>query len=307
MTLGQRSATSILWNVFSSQITALILFVRSVLLARLLPVEVFGVYSLAGAIVYLSIILPAFGLGDAFLHRSPESAVEEPAAAVHFTLKLIFVLAWGAVLILLAGVFAAGSLRSALINLTIAIGGFELTHTARLVFTRRVEHRRLAVFQALNAIFTTLLAIGMALSGADLWALLITDYVTLLLAWLVFFIWKPVWKPRLSLDPQTVRYYLTFGSRVLFSNILQSSLDKLDDLWTGATLGSTQLGFYSRGIHLRHLSPPPAGESDRRGGVGHLLRDQPGSPAPGRGFPLDQPSADPQRILPGRLAVPDRS
>ncbi len=246
MTLSQRSTTSLLWNALSSQVTALVLFTRSVLLARLLPVEVFGIYTLAGAIVYLSILLPAFGLDDAFLHRSPESEVEEPAAAVHFTLKLVFLLAWALILIGLAAFFARGSLRSAIIYLTIAIGGFELTHTTRLVFTRRVAHRRLAVFQTLNAIFTTLLAVGMALGGADLWALLITDYVTLLLAWLVFIFWKPVWKPRLALDRHTVRYFLAYGSRVLFSNLLQSALDKLDDLWTGAFLGNTQLGFYSR-------------------------------------------------------------
>src|SRR5690606_34633924 len=139
MTINQRSTRSMLWNVFGSQISALILFVRSVFLARLLPVEVFGVYSLAGAIVYLSILLPAFGLGDAFLHRSPESEAEEPAAAVHFTLKLLFLLAWGAILIGLAAFLASGNLRNALINLTIAIGGFELTHTARLVYIRRVD------------------------------------------------------------------------------------------------------------------------------------------------------------------------
>jgi len=267
MTLYQRSARSILWSVFGSQITALILFVRSVALARLLPVEVFGVYSLAGAIVYLSILLPAFGLGDAFLHRSPESEAEEPAAAVHFTLKLIFLMIWGVVLVLLAITFASGSLRSALINLTIAIGGFELTHTARLIFIRRVDHRRLAVFQVLNAIFTTFLAISMAVSGADLWALLITDYVTLCLAWLVFFGWKPIWKPRLDLNPQKVRYFLNFGSRVLLTNILQSMLDKLDDLWTGIFLGNTQLGFYSRAYtfatYPRRLFANPIDEVSR--------------------------------------------
>jgi len=246
MNLTQRSVSSLFWSILGSQLTALILFIRTVLLARLLPVEVFGIYSLAGAIVYLSIILPSFGLGDAFLHRSPESEAEEPAAAVHFTLKLLFLLIWGGLLILLATAFSAGSLRMALINLTIAIGGYELTHTARLVLTRRVDHRRLAVFQVLNAIFTSLLAILLALRGADLWALLITDYVTLLLAWGIFFIWQPVWRLRLDLNPQKVKYSLTFGSRVLFSNILQSALDKLDDLWTGAFLGHTQLGFYSR-------------------------------------------------------------
>lgn len=277
MTLSQRSTTSLLWNALSSQVTALVFFARSVLLARLLPVEVFGVYTLAGAIVYLSILLPGFGLDDAFLHRSPQSEQEEPAAAVHFSLKLVFLLAWAVILIGLALLLASGSLRLAIISLAVAIGGYELTHTARLVFTRRVAHRRLAVFQILNALFTTLLAVWLALDGADLWALLITDYVTLVLAWLVFMLWKPVWKLRLAFDPQTVRYYLAFGSRVLFSNLLQSALDKLDDLWTGGFLGNTQLGYYSRAYtfatYPRRLLANPVDEV-ARGAYSEISHDR---------------------------------
>lgn len=267
MSIHQRSAVSIFWNMLGSQITALILFIRSVILARLLPVEVFGIYSLAGAIVYLSILLPSFGLGDAFLHRSPQSDAEEPAAAVHFTLKLIFLMTWGLALILLAFVFASGSLRFALINLTIAIGGFELTQSARLVFIRRVDHRRLAVFQVFNAVLTTTLAIGIAVRGADLWALLITDYATMSLAWVIFFWWKPIWKPRLDLEASRVRYFLNFGSRVMLTNILQTLLDKLDDLWTGIFLGNNQLGYYSRAYtfatYPRRLIANPIDEVSR--------------------------------------------
>ena len=42
--LARRSVSSVGWNVAGSMSGMAVLFVRSVLLARLLPVETFGVY-----------------------------------------------------------------------------------------------------------------------------------------------------------------------------------------------------------------------------------------------------------------------
>jgi O-antigen/teichoic acid export membrane protein len=86
MSLAGRAIRSATWAGSAASLVMVIGFVRSVLLARLLPIEVFGVYALAFAIVSLSGALAGFGLSEALLHRSPETAEEEPAAATHFTL-----------------------------------------------------------------------------------------------------------------------------------------------------------------------------------------------------------------------------
>ncbi len=62
MDLAQRSLTSVSWNLGATLGRFAILLVRAVLLARWLPVETFGVYGLAGAVVGLSLVLPEFGL-----------------------------------------------------------------------------------------------------------------------------------------------------------------------------------------------------------------------------------------------------
>ncbi len=89
----------------------LVLFGRSILLARLLPVDTFGTYTMALSIVVLTGIIPSFGLGGAMLHRAPESADESASAATHFTLTLILTLAWAAVMIAASLVLAQGALQ----------------------------------------------------------------------------------------------------------------------------------------------------------------------------------------------------
>lgn len=222
------------------------LFARSVLLARWLPVEVFGIYALAGAVVGLTATVPNFGMGGAFLHRSAETEDEEQAASVHFTLKLIFTVVWATVLVTGTFVFTSGQTCTALVLLTVTTGGLQLVQTPQLILTRRVLHRRLALIQLFDAVLTTLVALGFAWRGATLWALLVMDLVTLTVISTALYAWRPVWRPRLAWSPHVVRYFLRFGSHNFAAVTLLRALNRLDDLWTGLYLGKTPLGFYSR-------------------------------------------------------------
>ncbi len=53
MSLAQRTVTGTAWSVGGSGLSLVILFVRSVLLARWLSVESFGIYGFASALVAL--------------------------------------------------------------------------------------------------------------------------------------------------------------------------------------------------------------------------------------------------------------
>ena len=235
-----------MWNVVANFAQLIILFIRSVLLARLLPVEVFGIYAFATSVVILSSELANFGMGGAFLHRSPETQNEEQAAAIHFTLKSIFTLSRSVLLIGGALVFASGQTQSAILILTATTAGLGMAQTAQLLLIRRVEHRRLAILQTLNALGTTAVASSLAWRGVTLWALLATDLVTLVLTLTFLYVWRPVWRPRFAWSSPAVRYYLRFGSRNFLAGALYRALDNVDDLWTGIFLGTTALSYYSR-------------------------------------------------------------
>ena len=222
------------------------LFVRSILLARWLPVEVFGVYGFAAAIVGLSTIVVNFGMGPAFTHRAPETEDEEQTAAVHFTLKLVFTLVWAVLLIAGAFIFSNGPDRVALLLLTVTSAGVQLAETPKLILVRRVVHRRLALVDLTSVLLSTLVTLGLAWRGVTLWALLATDLVGMVLSIVALYVWRPVWRPQLVWEPTVVRYFLRFGSQVFLGSAFAQALDRVDDLWTGSYLGKTALAFYSR-------------------------------------------------------------
>lgn len=244
--LAQRSIASISWNMLASVILIIVGFIRSMLLARWIPVAMFGIYGWAGSFISLTAILTDFGLGGAFVHRAPETKDEEVTAQVHFTLQMILSGIWVTLLIGYAFFFASGETRFVLIALTLTNIGAHLVHTPRLILARRVVHRRLAMFQVINAGLSSVISIYLAWLGLGLWALLATDIVTFFLNIVMFYVWRPVWHPRLTWNPPVMRYFLSFGSRKLVADGLLRALDHMDDLWVGSYLGDISMGYYSR-------------------------------------------------------------
>lgn len=194
----------------------------------------------------MSAVIANFGLGNAFLHRSEETNDEQFAAAVHFTLQLVFSSTWAASLLGYAVFGVSGDYRWALVVLTITSVGSQLTHTPHLILRRRVVHRRLALYQVIDVLTSSAVAVGLAWQGLALWALLSTDIVTVILKVVLFYIWRPIWRPRLLWNWKGMAYFLRFGVQQVLADGLVRALDRIDDLWVGTYLGETAMGFYSR-------------------------------------------------------------
>jgi O-antigen/teichoic acid export membrane protein len=246
MRLTQRAISSVSWKLTASVVSSGVMFVRSILLARLLPVKTFGVYGFATAIVGISMTLVNFGMDGAFIHRSPETEDESQTAATHFTLRIIFTIFWLFVIFPLSLYITGGDRRVALQALILINAGRFILQTPILILTRRVVHRRLALITLVNSILTSLVAVVLAWKGVVLWALLATDITALVMTFVLLYIWRPVWRPSLLWSSERVRYFLSFGSRNMVAGFLQKAIDEVDDLWTGSFLGDMQLGFYSR-------------------------------------------------------------
>lgn len=246
MNLARRSITSISWNFATNLAVVSVLAARMLLLTRWLNPDIFGTYAFAYAIVVLTAIVPNFGMGQAFIHRSQETENEDYAAAVHFSLRLLFTSLWALLLLTATFFFADGDLRTALIVIIPTSFGVQMTQTPSLILRRRVDHKRLATADFLEVIFTTAVALYMAWRGAGLWALLATDIISLCVKWSVFYFFRPIWKPRLLWDRTLTHYYLNFGKSAVIADALSNTLDRIDDLWTGYFLGQSALGIYSR-------------------------------------------------------------
>jgi teichuronic acid exporter len=253
MNLAHRSLTSISWSSVANISQLILLFIRSVFLSRWLPVEIFGVYTAAYAFIAITRIIPNFGMDGAFLHRAKQVQDEQNAAAVHFTLKIIFTVIWVAAMLIVTFWITDTETQIALYVLIGATAVSHLMQTPFLILARRVVYRRVAIMNMVDAVLTLTISLFLAQLGLSwndpalyLWALLSSHIITVVLNLLFFYIWRPVWRPRLAWNIDSMRYFISFGGRNMLAMLLVQLLDRIDDLWVKTYLGNEALGFYSR-------------------------------------------------------------
>lgn len=243
--LTQRSIQSTAYNVGASGIQTVVQLGRSILLARLLAPQDFGVYTLVTSYLLITRALPLFGLNGALIHRAPESEAEI-GLRTHFTLSLLFNLAWALVMVAFSFVAVSPGARIVLWAILATEVVDHLVGTARAQLVRLLVFRRIALIDTLSILAGSLLAVWMAWRGFGVWSLVATDIIPALFGVVGFYLIRPVWRPALQWHPPAVRYFLNFGGRNLLVNLSTSALDRVDDIFTGNVLGEVALGFYSR-------------------------------------------------------------
>ena len=276
MSLAKRSIESSAYNVGANIIQTVILALRSILLARLLSPDDFGVYAFASSLVVVTSSLPNFGMGGAFVHRAKESEGEE-ALRVYFSLAFIFNMLW-VVLIAIAGYFLIETENRWVLWVILITQIIDnLANVGRSKLVKKVVFRRIALVDTTVVLGATASALWFAYNGYGVWSLVSTDIAAALIMVIGFYIYRPIWRPRFGWAKETVRYFLDFGKRTFIAGVLGQALDRVDDLWTGVFLGKTALGYYSRAYSFatypRKILAAPL--NTVAGGTYAELKDQP--------------------------------
>lgn len=244
--LARRSLTSVGWNVIARAVKLPAGLVLSVILARQLPVEYFGVVGGIEAFLALLSAFFDFGLMGAYFHRSDETEDEERATAVLFSLRVVFSALWMALLIPVGLLFFSGTRQMVLFVWGATVALMRVVDTPRILLMRRVEHKMLAFFDASVSLLVLVISAAIAYTTHSIWALLVYPVISLAWSFVLFYLIKPVWRPRWLWDGMAVRYFLDFGRRGMPGGVLGVAIDHVDDLWTNIFLGDLAMGFYSR-------------------------------------------------------------
>lgn len=246
MSLAKRSLFSISWNFLANLAVNGVAFVRAIFLARLLPVEVFGIYTGFHAILGVTVTLTEFGMLSAFIHQAPETEDEDRAAAMHFTLRLIFLSLW--LILAVAGslFFLEPQQATPLLVMILTTVIFQMTLPAQGVLMKRVDHRRVAMINITLTLVHAIVSVTTAFLGWGVYSIIMAELAAGLVTFTGYYIIRPAWRMQLGWYREILHYYLDFGRRAYAATFLYNLLDQLDDLWTRFRLGETPLGFYSK-------------------------------------------------------------
>ncbi len=249
----EKTISSVGWNATARLATNGLKFIVTVILARLLSPEAFGLVAMVTVFVNFAASYTELGFGDALIHKQDCSSAHYSSI---FWLNVLAGLLLTAVFMACSPLIAAFYHEPVLIPLTLVIAPQFVLNALKVVqharLRKHLEFRKLAFIHVAALTASGTVAIVMALSGFGVWSLvahtLLLTAVTVLLLWLL-----SDWRPTLVIDWQAVRELASYSANVVGFSSLNYWARHADNLLIGRFVGTFALGIYSRAYSLMML------------------------------------------------------
>ena len=241
------------WTFFGRVLVFIINIGGTIVLARLLQPEDFGVFGIGLLFVGLTTRFGNMGFGVALVRREEiEDAHISSLFVINFCLYSLIV-----VLLMWASPFIGQYFNSPLIEdvLFVLAGLFFLypfSSVARALLNRRMQFKATTLAETLQNFSGVLSAIGFAWNGFGVWSLIYGEYIRKSLQLLLLMFYARWW-PCFCYKHSAMKDLFSFGIGMFFKRLLTYSTDKADVFIIGKELGVVPLGFYERAFGLMDL------------------------------------------------------
>jgi len=229
--------------------------VGTIILARILTPEDFGLVSMAATFCLLVQNYGINGFREAIIQR--EDLTEEHLKKlfwVNLSIMVGLTLFFVAISPAIAWFFGEASVTSIAkgMALSILFSGLGTCHLALL--SRNMKFNLFAAAQVLAALISTGLAVGLAIGGLGVWSLVLRwvslPFVTTVFAWLFC-----RWKPGIPAKGTSIREILSFGNKTYGNFVMTYIRNNLDKVLVGKAFGKSPLGHYDRSSQLSSVLP----------------------------------------------------
>ena len=251
--LKNKTLRGLFWSFFERMGQQGIQFVISIILARLLMPEEFGLIAMLAIFIAVAQAFVDSGFGQALIQKQNASHVDE-CSIFYFNILLGFLMA--GCLCLAAPWIAAFYETPILIPLTrvlslnLVIGAFGIVQ--RTLLTKRIDFKTQMKVGMIATVLSGSIGVTMAYRGFGVWSLvaqsLSSNLFRTALLWL-FHRWRPAW----AFSIASLRSMFSFGSKLLFSGLIATIFDNLYLIVIGKMFSAGALGFYSRAKGIQQL------------------------------------------------------
>jgi lipopolysaccharide exporter len=253
--LTGRAVRSFAWSALSFGGSKLVVFVSTVVLARILTPDDFGTVAAATAVIVFFDVVLDLGIGAAVIYEQQGGVTNRVQTA--FTLNVIITVALTAIGMLatpaIAAFFGLSSHQNVFRALFVYLFIRGMGQLQDSMLQRDLRFARRATVEIARAIARAAISIVLAAAGYGVWALiaglLAGELTGTLLSWVMVKFW-----PRFTLDRQVVRALMGFGLAYIALKLVDAIAIDSDYLVVGHRLGATELGFYSMGYRLPELA-----------------------------------------------------
>jgi teichuronic acid exporter len=251
--LQHKTVRALSWSFLDAVAQRGVQFVIGIVLARLLFPEQFG---LIGMLTIFMAVIRTFldsGFGAALIQK--REVTQTDICSIFYFNILVGMVAAG-LLCLVAPWIAAfykqpvlTSLMRAL-SLTIVINSFGMIQGT--VLTRQIKFKTQTKVSLIAGALSGITGITLAVLGFGVWSLVVQQVSAALFSTVCLWSFSP-WRPSLIFSFNALREMFGFGSRLLFSGLLNQIFDNIYFVVIGRLFSAADLGYFTRAKTLNDL------------------------------------------------------
>ena len=253
MSLKKQALSGMLWSSIQTFGNQAISFSVSIILARLLLPAEFGLIGMIGIFMGIGGALVGSGLSASLIRTT---AADQADYSTVFVFNLAGSIIIYGIMFMLAPYIADFFKQPILVEITrlyslsFIISAFTAVQVTRLHKNMdfKTETRASLVATLISGIVGVIMAYGGFGVMSLVWMGLTNSTVNSAMLWV-----QSGWRPSLIFDRKKFRYHFGFGSRMMFSGILDILFTNAYTIIIGKFYAATQLGYYNRADSLKQL------------------------------------------------------
>jgi lipopolysaccharide exporter len=253
MAMDRKALSSVPWTLLNYAVNKVIKLATTLILARILAPDDFGVVALATLVIGMTSLFKDLGLSGALVVRQD---LDEYAQGTVFGLMLASGALITAAIVGLASPMASlldmERLDSVLQVMGVAVLLGSVGWFYETIFQRDLEFRRIFVAQVYQNVFYAGLALGLAIAGAGVWSIVVAFVASTVIYAIALVSSAPV-RIRPRWDLAVVKDVFQTGRGFLAQGVLGFIQQDIDKFAVGGILGSAQVGFYTMSYRLAEL------------------------------------------------------
>jgi O-antigen/teichoic acid export membrane protein len=252
--IKRKTKFGMIWNTFEKVVIQGISFVLSIILARLLTPQDYGAIGMISIFITFSSVFIDSGFLRALIQK-------QDCTELDFSTTLFFNIITSCflylILFLMAPIIARFYKLPELVNLQrvlfliIIINSLSIVHNAKL--QKVVDFKSIALINAIVTIASGIIAIIAAYNGLGVWALVIQTISKSTISTICFWI-RGKWIPRTGFSKESFNNLFKYGSKLLVSSLLATTISNVNNLVIGKIYNSENLGFYTRGQQFPEMT-----------------------------------------------------
>ncbi|WP_442496799.1 lipopolysaccharide biosynthesis protein [Methylobacter sp. sgz302048] len=279
MSLTHKSLSAVFWSGADVFLRQGLQFFVSILLARLLSPEEFGLLALLSIFTGIATLFIDSGLNSALVQRQDitrkdESTVfffnlvtgllvalglglsapwiatffEQPVlqAKVHIMATNLFTMPW------IATFFEQPVLQGLTYVMALNLFVGSLGSIQGALLTKALDFKTLMKINAVATLLSGVLAVCLAWKGFGVWSLALQTLASTAISVTLLWLWHP-WRPQWTFSLVSLRSLFRFGGFMLLSGLLDTLYTRLYSVIIGKLYSARQLGFYTRADNIQQL------------------------------------------------------